>query len=237
MKGPVNYSVLDSPRKGALRRLLKELARLGGEASFTDLLRALGGEDKVARSTLSHRLKALEYLEIIKYSRGRARLRYKTPLCYIVGAQGVEYAYMGLLGTKDTREKSETETAIELLRQDGYEFSKIVIATTPEALDTWQSSIPDKLWRRIENIPLSIKEMNDIEAVRQKVAPRLEELISNYTVVMDCTSGTRPAGIAYYSLATEYLVPIIYVYEATNTFYWLQSKEMLQRKLISIVEA
>jgi len=50
-------------------------------------------------------------------------------------------------------------------------------------------------------------------------------------VVIDCTSATKPATIAYYELAQEYMAPLIYVYEDGRSIKWLISKDTLKRKL------
>jgi hypothetical protein len=48
---------------------------------------------------------------------------------------------------------------------------------------------------------------------------------------MDLTSGPRPAGIAFYELATQYKVPLIYVYEPKKKLRWLISTERLEKEI------
>ncbi|MEM3694321.1 MAG: hypothetical protein QXI39_09920 [Candidatus Bathyarchaeia archaeon] len=71
--------------------------------------------------------------------------------------------------------------------------------------------------------------MIDIDAVKERVRPQLESLLRSHVVIMDCASLTKPATIAYYELAREYRVPLIYVYEDTKRLKWLISKEDLLR--------
>ena len=68
--------------------------------------------------------------------------------------------------------------------------------------------------------------------MKRKVLPQLETLLRNYLVIMDCTSATKPATIAYYELAQTYLIPLIYTYEKTKELKWLISKETIEKRLI-----
>ena len=74
-------------------------------------------------------------------------------------------------------------------------------------------------------------EIIEIDAVKAKVVPQLQALLKEYVVVLDCTSATKPASIAFYEMAQEYLVPLIYVYEKTQSLKWLISKETIKRRL------
>jgi len=67
--------------------------------------------------------------------------------------------------------------------------------------------------------------------VKNKVLPQLTSLLKEYIVIMDCTSATKPATIAYYELAQTYQIPLIYVYEETKELKWLISKETIKEKL------
>jgi len=66
---------------------------------------------------------------------------------------------------------------------------------------------------------------------KRKVLPQLESLLRNYIVIMDCTSATKPATIAYYEIAQTYLIPLIYIYEETKELKWLISRETIKEKL------
>jgi len=63
------------------------------------------------------------------------------------------------------------------------------------------------------------------------VKPQLEGLLRDYVVILDCTSATKPATIAYYELAQTYLTPLIYVYEETGQLKWLVDREGLESQL------
>ncbi|MCS7145421.1 MAG: hypothetical protein RMJ28_02825 [Nitrososphaerota archaeon] len=73
--------------------------------------------------------------------------------------------------------------------------------------------------------------MNGIEKLIGRVKQPLSLLMQQSIIVLDCTSGTRPAGIAFYTLAERYKLPLIYVYKDANRIYWLKSKETLKREL------
>jgi hypothetical protein len=156
-------------------------------------------------------------------------LRWRTPICFIADTPNVPYAYLGLLGVKDKREVSETETAVQALEASGIIVDKIVVATTQEAIGSWSNSIDPRL--KIEWVTMRREELNRIEDVRDRIRPKLLELMEGFNVIMDCTSGTRPAGIAYYNLAIQHKVPLIYVYEPEKELIWLISRRDLERDL------
>ncbi|MBO3804034.1 MAG: hypothetical protein JTT11_09250, partial [Candidatus Brockarchaeota archaeon] len=140
---------------------------------------------------------------------------------------------LGLLGKKGTTptEEPETKAAVEKLRQEGIEFSKIFVCTTQEALGSWSGFFNDTIRRRLEIIPVSIDEMNDIEKMESRIKRNFIELLRDYLLFMDCTSGTRPSGIAFYRLALKYYVPLIYLYEQKGEMLWLISKHDVMDKI------
>lgn len=216
--------------------ILIQLARAGGRARFSDIHQRLGGEEKVSKSTLKNRLDSLAGLGVITYREGVAELRNKATLCYIVGSN-IPYAYLGLLGMKREIEDTEpeTETAVNLLKEEGINLEKICVVTTPEALDGWSRYMREELWRQIEPVLVKVEEMNDIDKMIQRVKPKLLRLIGEFKVILDCTSGTRPAGIALYSLAERYKLPLIYVYKDMKRIYWLKSKEAIKKELAQLL--
>lgn len=218
----INYGNL--LQKGKVSAILRKLALGDGEASFSELAKSTG----IPKSTLEHNLNILESKKIItKSKRGPIKLTYKTPLCYIFDSPSA-YAYLGLLGERNEREESETETAISLLKEKGISFGKVVVATTHRAVAEWES-----LTRlNVEWCLLSDEEISRVNEVEARTKPKLVELIGNYRVVMDCTSATKPATIAYYRLATLFRVPLIYVYESRKELIWVISREDLKRELI-----
>jgi len=74
-------------------------------------------------------------------------------------------------------------------------------------------------------------EIINIDAVKSKVSPQLTSLLKEYIVIMDCTSATKPATIAYYELAQTCQIPLIYIYEGTRQLKWLISKETIKENL------
>ncbi|MEM2910442.1 MAG: hypothetical protein QXO01_05200 [Nitrososphaerota archaeon] len=216
--------------------ILLYLARTGGRARFYEIYQHLGGETRISKSTLKSRLDALSNLGVITYHEGVAELTNKSTLCYVVSSR-IPYAYMGLLGIRGEAEdyESETETSIKLLKEEGIEFDRIYVVTTPEALESWSSYIKDNIWKRIELISVRVDEMNEIDKMMNRVRPRLLELIRQSIVIIDCTSGTRPAGIAFYTLAEKYKLPLIYVYKEAKKIYWLKSRQSIKKELSPIL--
>ncbi|MEM2498285.1 MAG: hypothetical protein QXK12_08840 [Candidatus Nezhaarchaeales archaeon] len=228
MEVPPDYFRVLSARRRYVKQLVKYLAEARGEAKFTDLLKALGNPPK---STLSNNLDVLIRLGVAeRRGRGLIRLRFKTPLCLIANAD-VPAAYLGLLGLRDQRRVSETETAVKLLEGEGWKIEKVKVVTTLEAAGSWRNYIPSRLQSRIEWHTLAGDVLDNIQLIEQQVEPILTGLMKEYTVIVDCTSGTRPAGIAYYRLASKWSTPLIYVYEQRQKLAWLISREDLKQRI------
>jgi hypothetical protein len=227
--GLPDYKGLEECKRRYVRRILGILLKEGRELRFSDLQARLGIPSS-EKSTLHNNLDSLRSLGFIRWDKGGPiRLRWRTPLCFIADTPNVPYAYLGLLGVRDEREVSETETALEVLKASGISFEKIVVVTTQEAIGSWSNSIDPRL--KIEWITMRRDGLNRIENVRDRIGPKLLELMREFNVIMDCTSGTRPAGIAYYNLAIQHKVPLIYVYEPEKKLIWLISKEHLKKDL------
>lgn len=205
------------------RKIVKALAEKGGIAAFSEIETVSG----VKGSLLAHHLNRLQSLNVIEREvKGTYRLTYKTPLCYIFDKTAkMAIAYFGLLGRRESRVKPETNVALELLRREGVNSKLTYVVTSPEALNEWKELKLPYQW-----ILCYEEEIIDIDAVKNKVTPQLESLLKNHVVIMDCTSATKPATIAYYELAQAYCIPLIYVYEETKKLKWLISKETIKRK-------
>ena len=209
---------LRNPKSQIIVRLLAER---GGVASYHEL-----EEGEIKGSTLVYHLNRLVEAGIVEAKgRGTYQLRYRTPISYLVGS-GEKIAYLGLLGEKNGRQTPETEIALRLLEAEGLKTSLKYIVTSPEALSEWSNQKLNYQW-----ILCYSDEIVDIDSVKGKVLPQLLALLKEYVVVMDCTSATKPASIAFYELAKEYLVPLIYIYEKSGTLKWLQSKEDLKHSI------
>jgi len=217
-----NYQEAVSTANG--RKILEALAIHGGTAAFSQIEKTSG----VKGSVLTHHLNKFQRLKIIeKEVKGTYSLAYKTPLCFIYASRTrIPIAYLGLLGRKNSREKPEPQVAIELLKREKIHPSLAYVVTSPEALNEWKTLKPPYQW-----ILCYEDEIIDIDAVKNKILPQLISLLKDYIVIMDCTSATKPATIAYYELAQTYQIPLIYVYEETKELKWLISKETIKEKL------
>lgn len=224
-----DYEKLRGTRRKYVRRIMGLLLKHGRDFSFSELLRDLN-IPSTKKSTLSNNLDILSrYGFIVRERRGPIRLRFRTPLCFIADTPNVPCAYLGLLGVKGRWEVSETETAVRILEDLGLGFDRIVVFTTQEAVGSWSEAIDRDI--EIEWHTLSKDDLNKIEVVEERAKLKMIELMQKYILIMDCTSGTRPAGIAYYRLASQYKVPLIYVYEPEKELVWLISKEDLEREM------
>ena len=206
------------------RKILQALAYKGGVATFSEIEREAG----VKGSVLTHHLNRLQRFNVIQREvKGTYRLKFKTPLCFMFDSkQKVPIAYFGLLGQRESREEPEPEVAQKLLEKEQLKPDMIYVVTSPEALNDWKQLKLPYQW-----ILCYEEEIINVDLVRKKVTPQLLSLLKDYIVIMDCTSATKPATIAYYELAQNYCVPLIYIYEETKQLKWLLSKEAIRNKL------
>ncbi|GBC72714.1 hypothetical protein HRbin04_00105 [archaeon HR04] len=119
----------------------------------------------------------------------------------------------------------ETEVALELLKREGISPQMIYVTTSPEAFQEWSDLKLPYQW-----IIAYETQIADIDAVKEKVRPTLEILLRDCVVMLDCTSATKPATIAYYELAQEYYIPLLYVYEPKKQLKWLISKDAILKR-------
>lgn len=205
------------------RRVARALAKACGIARYSQLAKSSGVEG----SLLIYHLNRLHDLNVVEVPvKGTYQLKYRTPLCYLYESKGVEVAYLGLLGRRNSREEPETNVALRLLIDQGIEPKLVYVVTSPEALEDWRELRLPFQW-----ILCYDDEIIDIDAIEKKVRPQLEGLLKDHIVILDCTSATKPATIAYYELAQTYLTPLIYIYEDTKQLKWLLSKEIIRKKL------
>ncbi|MDW7977786.1 MAG: hypothetical protein RMH74_03165 [Candidatus Caldarchaeum sp.] len=87
------------------------------------------------------------------------------------------------------------------------------------------------MWSRIKLLSVTVNEMNSVDRMMERVENSLTELMRNFIVVLDCTSGTRPAGIAFYALAEKHRLPLVYVYKDRQVVYWLKSRDDLRKEI------
>ena len=218
-----NYSLAVSVENS--RKVLEALAKNGGIASFSQI-QAISG---VKGSVLTHHLNRLQRLHIIeKEVKGTYRLTYKTPLCFIFPSTvKIPIAYFGLLGRKESRKEPEPQVAIKLLEKEKLKPDLIYVLTSPEALNDWKNLKLPYQW-----ILCYEDEIINIDSIKQKILPQLISLLKEYIVIMDCTSATKPATIAYYELAQNFHIPLIYIYEETRQLKWLISKNKIKERLL-----
>jgi len=217
---PLYIEALSSPRS---REAVRSIAQLGGQANYSSI--EMISETK--GSTLVYHLNRLVSLGVLESpTRGSYRLRYLTPLCFVYGCPRHRTAYFGLLGKREGRERPETAAALELLGLEGYTPDLVYVVTSPEALSEWSHLRLPYQW-----ILCYEDEIIGIDSVKEKVLPQLKELIRGSLVILDCTSATKPATLAFYELAQTYMLPLIYVYEGQRRLHWLISKETVKMKL------
>ena len=205
------------------KKVLQALSKLEGVSNFSTLEKETG----LKAGLLLHHLNRLRSLGIVETEvKGTYRLRFSTPLCYVFGAKGIEYAYVGLLGRKGSYSEPEPEVALSLLSDLKISPILVYVLTSPEALGDWKSEKLGYQW-----ILCYGEEIVDIDEIQKKLVPQLTTLLKNYSVIIDCTSSTKPATIAYYEIAQRFLIPCIYVSEEKRTLRWLISKEMIKTKL------
>jgi len=200
------------------------LARLGGIANFSQIQRFSG----IKGSTLTHNLNILIRFNVVeKEVKGTYRLKYMTPLCYLFSEKPLPIAYLGLLGKRNSREIPETEIALKLLKAEGYQPNSIHVLTSTEALHEWKTLKLPYQW-----ILCYEEEIVDIDSVKKKAEERLKGLLKDYIVIIDCTSATKPATIAYYELAQTYQTPLIYIYEEKKELKWLKAKQTIKAAIL-----
>jgi hypothetical protein len=196
------------------------LAKLGGVANFSQIQKLSG----IKGSTLTHNLNVLIRFNVVeKEVKGTYRLKYMTPLCYLFSEKPLPTAYLGLLGRRNGREKPETETALELLRVEGYQPDSVHVLTSTEALHEWEALKLPYQW-----ILCYEEEIVDIDSVKKKAEQRLKSLLKDHIIIIDCTAATKPATIAYYELAQTYQTPLIYIYEEKRKLKWLKAKQTIK---------
>jgi DNA-binding transcriptional ArsR family regulator len=205
------------------RKTVITLIQLGGEASYKDIQE---GTD-LSGSTLVYHLNKLITLDVVESPvKGYYRLKYRTPLSYVFDAPKIPYAYFGLLGRKEDKTEAEPKVALELLKKEKIRPSHVYVLTTPEALSDWSELHLPYNW-----ILCYEEEIVDIDAVLSKTRPQLLLLLRDYVVILDCTSATKPATLAFYKHAQEFHLPLIYVYEQNLKIKWLKSKEDIKKDL------
>jgi hypothetical protein len=204
------------------RKVVQAIATAGGISSFSEIETSSG----VNGSTLVYHLNRLIMYSIVSSpSKGSYELVYRTPFC-LLDDNIREASYFGLLGRRAGRGEPEPEVACALLSTEGMKMDSMHVVTSPDALTEWSSDKLPYQWLLCYE-----DEIIDIEKVVKKVEGPLLELMRKGLVVLDCTSATKPASLAFYYLAQKYLVPLVYVYEEKRELRWLLSRGDIAEQL------
>lgn len=205
------------------RETIRSISQLGGEASYSDI----ESVSNTKGSTLVYHLNRLVSLGVLESpTKGSYRLRYVTPMCFIYGGPDLKTAYFGLLGKREGRERPEPSVALKLLKKEGFSPDLIYVVTSPEALSEWSHLKLPYQW-----ILCYEDEIVSIDSIKEKVTPQLVEIIRNTLVILDCTSATKPATLAFYEISQTFMLPLFYVYESQHRLHWLLSKETIRKRL------
>ena len=203
------------------RKVVLALAGLGGEASFKQLKKKVG----YPPSTLAYILQILKDKGFIKaLSKGRYRLNYLTPLIYI-DKQFIKKksAYLGLLGLKMEREDPEYRVAISQLEKEGYGIARKVVVTTLKALQDWGEEIINDA----NFLLLKEEQLFDPKNTEKALKNKITELIKEYFLIVDITSGPRTAAIALFKISIKNYIPVIYIREDTGQLIWVSHPKEL----------
>jgi hypothetical protein len=110
---------------------------------------------------------------------------YRTPLCFLFDGK-VPYAYLGLLVRRQEGRDPEPLVALRLLEAEGIKPDFACVLTSPEALSQWKNERLPYPW-----ILCYDEEVIDIDAIKERARPQLENLIRSHKLIMDCTSLTQ----------------------------------------------
>ncbi|MEM1546479.1 MAG: helix-turn-helix transcriptional regulator [Candidatus Methanomethylicia archaeon] len=203
-------------------KIIDALLRFNGLTNFSNIERTSG----VKGGALKHHLNRLGKLGIVNSDlRGFYKLKYKGVFYTILNLKK-PYTYLGLLGRRNNREEPETLTALKLLKMEGIEYDRSYVITTSKALGEWENI--DVV--NCNFILCSGDEISDVNALRSRVKSIVEDIIENYPLIMDCTGATKPATIAFYDIASLYLIPLMYVTE-DKKIKWIIDLKSIVRKV------
>jgi len=206
------------------KKIIKYMGETCDKVFFSDLTH----EFNLDSPYLSYKLKKLINLGLVKkIKKGVYELRYKTPLCFLFDKKNVN-TYIGMLGLKNERTDPEPKVAIDLLEREGIKIKHVFIFATKETVNDWESFLAKS------NFKLEIVEMDDIkriENMENKVRRLLEDLMHEKVVILDCTSLTKMATIAFYKTAQKFYAPLIYIYEQTEELIWIQGRDEIMDQI------
>ena len=214
------------------RKIIRFLAENGGSATYKEIEEAT----KLTSSVIRHHLNRAElefHLIQKRKSRSPYALTHRSPLCFLFSKERERrIAYFGLLGKRSNGIKDpETVTAKEILeRRQGFNFEIVHVLTTASGRQSWSQD--QRLYEISPRWTIcSDQEVTSVETIRKKMLKEVIETLRDHLVVMDCTSLNKPATIAYYKIASELMLPLVYVSEEKKSLTWIISSEDIMMKL------
>lgn len=202
--------------------IIKFLAMKFNAVRFSEIQK----KTELSSALLAYKLQKLIKIGLVKkITSGTYEIRYKTPLCYIY-CDKPEYTYIGLLGLKQGRDLPEPLVALKLLEKEKIKPVKNYVLATKESISDWSGYL--------ENFNIRTLKTEDTLNI-EKIEKILENIIlkerDKTVIILDCTSLTKTATIAFYKQAIKHHTPLIYIYEHTKTLIWLQSKTEITKNL------
>lgn len=203
------------------KKILIEIVKGNGSMRYSELKSRL----KMADGTLIHNLNRLIETSIIEKIDGTGlyKLTKSTPWLFFSKNEKILselLVYIGLLGkVREEVEEPVYRTAVDLLsrKSSGYSIIResglgakpkyIYILTSEEAKNSWIGLDDVDQW-----ILLPEEELWDIDKVKIRLLKTLELLMKNYAVILDSTGDGKPPALAFYEVANEELIPLIYVH-------------------------
>ncbi len=209
--------------------VLKEVARLGGECSFSQLLNRIS----IPPSSLEYQISKLARKKLLlRVGRGRLRLAQYTPYIFCSNGWERRAAYFSLLGLKNGHEKPEYTAAAEKLSREGVEVASTIVATTVSALTSWGEAVGGS----VKIVLLREAEAYDPKLAYKAMKPTVKELAMESPLICDVTSGPRPAALALFTLSLRLHIPVIYLREDTDELIWIVRPEEALEKAWKNIE-
>ncbi len=220
------------------RNILEVLGRLGGEADFKQIEEGTGLKRDVLKYYLENEGSDLRKSNVVVKVGEKYRLKHKTTFCWLHGGN-IPFTYIGMLGLREDNPEPEPKTFFDLIlvEKDGIgsgtlDKESAYVLTTPEAREDWGEEIESLGIRGDHFIDCSQYEIQNVESVKGKVLYLLnKDELRDRIVILDCTSLTKPATIAFYEVARDYYLPLVYVYVKDRKLKWLISKDYVKRRL------
>ena len=223
-------------------KILAHIVKSGGSLRYSKIKREL----KMADGTLIHNLNRLiaeGLLEKVEDT-GLYRLLTKTPWLFFSEDKerlGESLVYVGLLGMmRDEIEEPVYRTAISLLSREpdqsmdprtwglGVKPKYVYILTSEEAKASWTGLHDVDNW-----ILLTQDDLWDIDKVKERLLKAIEPLMKDHAIVLDSTGDGKPPALAFYEVANDKLIPLIYVHRTPTMrkLRWLISPDDILRRL------